>query len=276
MRVRAGRAAVILAALAVLPALVAGCSDVNRLREAQAAFNEAAAAENAARLTGAGVDAAGTLSTLASARSGYAAALLSLEALEPDRNRLAADGLWGTALTLKALCHWRLGQFDPARVAAAEALRASPEQLYPRDRALIEAVPGLIMTDEAYAKILKAKALGAAEAKPAREALLNAALALLADGALPALARARALADERHPVQLYLVQAQLAAYRNLQVAWDMLSAGKTAASERYPREHAAARAQLADLNALASELESRETAARLTAYWARLCGVSPP
>src|SRR4051812_28872527 len=98
--------------LALLLALASGCASVNRLREAHDAFNQAAAVENAQRFDS---NPASATASLSAVRTGYASALLSLDKMESaDERSLRQDGLWGTALTLKALCQWRLGQFQQA------------------------------------------------------------------------------------------------------------------------------------------------------------------
>ena len=99
----------------VLCLLAAGCQTVSSLRDAQDTFNRAAAAENALRadlnrpLDGGGAD---TMIGLGAVRSGYASALLILNRITSESaNKLRNDQLLGDALTLKALCVWRLGQF---------------------------------------------------------------------------------------------------------------------------------------------------------------------
>src|SRR5688572_9268208 len=141
------------ASLALLALIIAGCASTNRLREAQDAFNQAAAAENTLRFDAKASDA---VTSLGAVRSGYASALLSLDKLEnsKDESRLRNDGLWGTALTLKALTQWRLGQFDKAIATAELAKQSASDQTYPRDQAIVAALPGLVKTDQAYSKIL--------------------------------------------------------------------------------------------------------------------------
>ncbi len=149
--------------------LVTGCQSTNRLREAQAAFSEAARTDNhlllAALLDSPGYPSntrnsqalpgsAGDqdlLSTSAT-RAGYAAALLSLRQLTPrETAQLKSDRLWGTALTLRALAEWRLGQFEEAlrTVHTAEALPS--EQFHSRDLTLLEILPALVAIDHAHA-----------------------------------------------------------------------------------------------------------------------------
>src|SRR5262249_39050436 len=133
------------------------------LREAQDAFNQAAAAENSLRLDldrpldGGGADA---MSNLGAVRSGYASALLVLNRITSESaDKLRSDQLLGDALTLKALCEWRLGHFSNAVATAQSAQGSAADQLFPRDRALLRALPGLIKTDQAYQKILDRKPL---------------------------------------------------------------------------------------------------------------------
>jgi hypothetical protein len=249
----------------VVAALACGCTSVNRLREAQDSFNQAATAENAARFDGSPSDMA---ASLVSGRSGYASALLSLNKLEPkDQQSLQKDGLWGTALTLKALCQWRLGQYSEAMSSAAEARNTGTNQVYPRDNALLTALPGLIKTDQAYARIIFTNA-------PANgDALLNDVKDLLTGprGAIADLNSARGVVDKDHPIQVYLIQAELAAYRDYTVAVYYLKNHSPVAADDPARTHAIAQLkELADaVGAQKSDLEGR----RLANYWATLCGL---
>jgi hypothetical protein len=76
-----------------------------------------------------GSEEAGGTTWLTSVRSGYASALLSLGKLEPkDQQSLQQDSLWSTALSLRALCQWRLGQYDQALNSANQAQTAATNQ----------------------------------------------------------------------------------------------------------------------------------------------------
>ena len=191
------------ATLALLVVLAVGCASVNHLREAQDSFNQAADAENALRFDAKAADA---VASLGAVRSGYASALLSLDKLETskDQTQLRNDGLWGTALTLKAMTQWRLGQFDKAIATAELAKQSASDQIYPRDRAVTTALPGLVKTDQAYNKILL----------PTTPLADVEALLIGGNGAVANLQSARDQAEKDHPVQIYLLQSQLAAYRN--------------------------------------------------------------
>jgi hypothetical protein len=196
----------------LLCVVVSGCAEVNRLREAQEAFSRAADAENRERLADAPSAGFGEAADVASARAGYGAALLELEALEADsraKASLEADHLWGTALALKALCEWRLGLHDRALISAAGAA-ASGDSLGPRDRAMMAALPGLVMTDQLFAKLdRKRRGQPAGEWEAAKS---------LGGRAMEVLESARKDTDAEHPLRSYLYQAQLAAWRNLRQA----------------------------------------------------------
>lgn len=243
--------------------LLSGCAATNHLRDAQAAFNDGAAAENAERLAPGEAEAA--LTSLAAARTSYASALQSLAQLEDDgQDRLRSDGLWGTALTLKAMCQWRLGNYDAALATAHEAEANTPEQIYPRDRALLVALPGLIKTDQAYALIASHGSLADVNA-----------LLVGPTGAVQDLQQARAAVDPDHPLQAYLIQAQLAAYRNYMVAAHTLNGGATIPATDQARQ--AAEINLNRLNQVLNSVGADDAQRRtLVQYWAKLCALEVP
>jgi hypothetical protein len=247
--------------LTLVVLLAAGCAGVNRLREAQDSFNQAAAAENAMRFDVKPADAVAGLNAIS---SGYASALLSLEKLGgADQRQLQADGLWGTALTLKALTQWRLGMFEKAMATSEEARQSAGDQIYPRDRALMAALPGLIKTDQAYNKILSNAPLSDVEG-----------LLIGESGAVANIESARNLVGRDHPVQIYLVQAQLAAYRNLQVAQDRLNNHATVPGNHPARTRA--NAQLKELRDLINAQKGADPGGKLLDYWAELCTLDRP
>jgi len=247
--------------IAIAALLAASCVSVNHLREAQETFNQAAAAENALRLDSKPADA---VATSGSVRSGYASALLSLEKLEPDdQQKLRADGLWGTTLTLKALAQWRLGLYDKALETARDAQKNAGDQLYPRDRTVLIALPGLIKTDQGFNKTLSKAPLADVEA-----------LLIGDNGAVTDLETARNTVDKGHPIQLYLIQAQLAAYRNYQVALDLLKNHATVPANDPARTNA--NAQLKQLNQLLQAQKSGDAGDKLVEYWVELCALDRP
>ena len=248
--------------IALAAFLAAGCAaDVNRLREAQDSFNQAAGAENALRFDRKASDA---LASMGAVRSGYASALLSLNNLSSkDEAALRQDGLWGSALTLKAFTQWRLGQYERAIATAELAKQGASDQMYPRDRALIVALPGLVKTDQAYNKILLTNAP------------LSDVKALLVGerGAVADLQKARQQVDRDHPVQVYFIQAQLAAFRNYQVAADYLGNHSTVPADDEARVKA--NAQLKELDRLL-KTQSPELRPGLVNYWVQLAILDAP
>ncbi len=257
-----GQAALTLAL--VLSLFVAGCQTASSLRDAQDIFNRAAAAENALRsdlsrpLEGSGAD---TMTGLGAVRGGYAGALLVLNRITSgSADKLRNDQLLGDALTLKALCEWRLGRFSTAVATAQSAQSAAADQLFPRDRALLRAMPGLIKADQAYQKILERKPLAEVEA-----------LLVSNNGAVADVLAARELVDRDHPVQIFLLQAQLAAYRNFTVAVFRLNNNAAV-----PVEHPArtkANTQLKELDRLC---KATGVGPNLVNYWQKLCGLDMP
>lgn len=249
-------------ALILVAVLAAGCAAVNHLREAQDAFNQGAAAENVQRLAGDSPKEA--LASVTAARNSYASALLSLDKLsDSDKKSLREDGLLGTALTLKALCQWRLGLYDKALTTAAEATSIVPEQIYPRDRALLLALPGLIKTDQAYDKILRRQSFD-----QVKELLVG------SNGAVANIQSVRDTVEQKHPVQSYLVQAQLAAYRNYMVAMDTFQSHATVPENDPARVQA--QKQLQELNDLLKLSGDDAQRKALVEYWIRLCALKSP
>jgi len=262
------RQSILLVSILAIMVMTVGCASVNRLREAQDVFNQTAALENELKLASNPLDTS-ALGSLGSVRSGYASALLSLDKIEDkDEKKLREDGLWGTALTLKALCQWRLGMFPQALKTVEEADKTAAEQIYPRDRAVLAALPGLIKTDQAYAKILKASSFDEENKKVALGEVTE--LLTGSSGAIDDIQKARVVADE-HPVQIYLIQAQLAAYRNFMIALFRLK-NHEIVSEKAP-EREKANIQLKELNEL---VKGKPSGPALISYWAKLCNLDMP
>lgn len=194
------------------------CRTTNHLREAQEDFNKAAALDSRLRADPLGLNQKDeSLLTLGMTKNNlYASVINSLNKLtESDIQRLKADKLWGNVLTLKAMAQWRLGDFDNARKTAAEAKQLE-SQLHPRDYALIQALPGFIKIDEAFSKIyLSPNQLpeGKTKSKNFQE------IQQLLESAVDDINKARKIVNREHPVQSYLIQAQLSAYVNLLQAY---------------------------------------------------------
>lgn len=261
-RVRRPRPIVALIVVLLVALVAAGCAGTNRLREAQTAFNEAAAAESQLRFGDALAEGStqGAVTQHTTIQNGYASALLSLDQLDArDVARLKQDRLWGNVLALRALAQWKLGMLDRARDTAKEAQQVAADQIFPRDRALLLALPGLIKTDEAFAALER---LPAQPTDAQRAATLRNVQLLIAD-ASDAIDRGRGAADAAHPVHLYLIQARLAALRNLQVAHQRLGDGEARTLPADRRDEA--QALLKELHCRSERLELKNDP---TGYWA--------
>jgi hypothetical protein len=256
-------------ALVVLAALAVGCASVNHLREAQEAFNEAVTLETTLRFDAALAEGPtqAQLAQNTTVQNGYASALLSLDRLESrDVDRLKRDGLWGNVLALKALAQWRLGLTDDAQSTARELQQTGAGPVHPRDRALLLALPGLIRTDEAFAALQRVPA----EPSPAQRAATLRNVQLLVADAGEAIDRGRGAVDPAHPVHVYLIQARLAALRNLQVAHERLGDGDARALP--PERRAEVQHQLKELKCHAERLGATP---EIVTYWAGRFTLAP-
>lgn len=201
--------------LALLGLMLAGCAEVHHLRDAQTAFNQAARLDN--ELTLLGADPVTGALQLAEVRAGYMSAIASIDRMKANPE----DNLWGVALTIKAMSYWRLGDYQKMEEVQAE-LQKVKDKVYPRDQALMLALPGLWRIDEAQALLVpfderqyttaqdKEKLSGLKREKLEEvETLIAKASEHFAD--------ARRVVPGEHQVRAYLIQAELAGLKNL---WD--------------------------------------------------------
>jgi len=272
--------------LALTLILAAGCQSVNRLREAQDAFNQAATAD---LRTVFGTDttvnesnSADPVSQWSSVRNHYASALLSLNKIDrKDERILREEKLWGAKLTLEALCYWKLGNYEKALTNAQQAQKT--DQLFPRDKAVMQALPGLIMID--YAFDLRPKAeIAKRESETStyetirlaqRTELTNIVskieeLTVKQKGAIEVIesARSQNLIENSHPVHIYLIQAQLAAYRNFRKGYELIN--QTGVSTNH-FAHTNAQSRLDDL----ANRVSGASGQALVNRWAELDKLTP-
>lgn len=209
----------LIASLALLSTIsvLAGCagslSHVRTLRQIQNQFNEAASLENQLRTDPLSADPTMLLSSQPNAS--YRLVLEEVtKLLEENSHALQADNLLGTAYTIKALSEWRLGEYDAA-VRTTGAVSAADIQLFPRDRALITSLRGLIKNDQAFSHMTK-KDYAYKDVKT----LLDQSVADINQGL--------AEVPEGNSVQTYLVVARLASLKN----WlDLFGDPKTYATE---------------------------------------------
>jgi len=193
--------------LASFMGLVGCVENAKTVREAQAAFSRAATIENRSLL---GAEQAVQGST--EAATDYRMAATTMQKLIADKSDdLKKDNLLCTAMIIAALSWWRLGDNDAALKVVNESANCSeaPTGTQPgRDLALFQALPGLIRIDQANKKI---------SASSGNDLQFNDVMRLLED-ANNILQTTRSEVGTGHPLQLYLIQSQLAIVRNWQFA----------------------------------------------------------
>lgn len=178
----------------------AGCvSHITELREAQKEFNQAASLENQLRLAPFRSDA---VIIKGQADASYLLSLKILDnLLEKKKDALVQDRLIGTAYTLKALAEWRLKRYSDALETANTVTENHKDSLFPRDRALIKALRGLIKNDQAYIHMMK------------RDYSYEKILYLLRD-AINDIQDAIAITPSEHDLRVYFIISELAVLKN--------------------------------------------------------------
>lgn len=280
-----GRRKAALAASIVAVAMALGaCGQTGRLRDAQAAFDSAATVEDTLRLKSL-IDLdkwdASLVEITARANAGYATTINTIDSFsDREIDGLRRDKLWGVALTLKALAYWRLGNYDGALQAARDAGALPQDELMPRDRAIVAAVPALVRNAQGFA-IIQRTTCAPQSTDPAdpcakeRQALLDESHRLLRD-AIDIYGKAGAQVPPFHPVQAYLLQGQLIAYRNLLTAENRLRFKGAQPSDRdtnSARCHLARLRQVLERNSTTPD--SDPAIDRYMAVWAKAAVVSP-
>ena len=140
----------------VIVLLLSGCAHLVHLDKAQRAFNEGAQMENASRLGFADLDAEEQLNSFSETKLSpefyYSLANAELDKALKTESKLEGDGVLASTLTLKSLCAWKLGEYGEASRFAESALAEMNKKNlnYPRDKALMAAMKGLIANDTVY------------------------------------------------------------------------------------------------------------------------------
>lgn len=267
----------------VLLGMLAGCitvgsvGNVNHLYEAQRAFNDAAARENQMRMGGLDPFRDKEMRQLAenviAVRSGYALALVSLGKVYPaEKDFLEENRLLGTTLSLRAMALWKTGEFEGALETADLAKKEAAGQLYPRDAAVVEALPGLIKTDLAYKRILEMEEKDPAARRKVLDEEIRPRL-VGERGAVADLDRARREVHREHEANVYLLSAQMAAFRNYQRAYQLAHEGSDP-PDSDPAKQAAGK-NLGELQALVRVPGMGESVNELVEYWKTLCRINP-
>ena len=191
---------------------------------------------------------------------------------EVQKAFLKANRLLGITLSLRALALWRTGDFEGALETADLAKKEAPEQLYPRDAAVIEAMPGLIKTDLAFKRIGEMEGKDAEEKRKILDQEIRPRL-VGENGAVADIDRARRKAAGEHKVKVYLISAQMAAFRNYQVAYQQAHDGRDPPDSDTAKM--AARKNLGDLDSLVRNLSMDDSGKELVEYWITLCRIRP-
>jgi len=179
--------------------LLSGCvSHIQTLRDAQEEFNRAASLENALKMD----PRQGDVATLGNIHASYRLSLKILsDLIVENRTDLEKDNLIGVAYTLKALTEWRLGEYQAA-LGTVRVVKDYPDNtLLPRDKAMAEALRGLIKNDQAYAHMV-ARNYSYGDIKT----LLNESLGDMDKGL--------AVPGAGENLRLYLLMAKLSALKN--------------------------------------------------------------
>lgn len=201
-------------AILVLPSFfLAGCASLIKYSKAQDHFNAAVEADMAQRFVPTPDINTKTVAVASSQAKGNYALTLKLirEVIDRDKEGLQKDGLYGNALTIKAISEWKTGNYDDACKTAKSALQVAKKgQLFPRDHALMVALPGLIKTDQAFFHTMNK------DSKKTYEQIKK--LIYGNYGAKKDFEDALALVGDKHPIRIYVMMSELAAIRTLQVA----------------------------------------------------------
>lgn len=130
----------------ILAITLPGCA-MRHLDRAQKAFNEGAAIENQQRF-------APQSDVFVSPVLSYAVAYQHVSKAVKKRSQLSKNNLEGNALALKALCEWKLNNFQASKVSARNALQALTTLeketgiRMSRDETLMRALPNILVLDQ--------------------------------------------------------------------------------------------------------------------------------
>ena len=121
------------------------CQTLHLVAEAQDDFNDGAEIENATKFSqneenNLRIDFANTK---------YASALSKVKKALSNKNKLKESKIYGSALTIKALCELELGLYDQARLTSLEAEDYLSDMNQPRDLAINVSMEGLIKAKKA-------------------------------------------------------------------------------------------------------------------------------
>lgn len=140
-----------LVTLLLTSCILAGCAtpSIDLVRQAQDSYNQAAQLNNQLSVFASHRVSDQDIIRQVSINNMYSSVINSVEQLKPETvEQLKASSLYGSLLTIKAISHWRLGQFVQAADTAQNALSFT-QGVLPRDQVINETMPHLIRNDQA-------------------------------------------------------------------------------------------------------------------------------
>jgi hypothetical protein len=144
-------------------------------------------------------------------------ALHNLERIDRTGEKyLRKIGLWSTAGIFKAFGYYRVNNYVAARNSVNDALKSKIQKLHPSDEALMNALAHLITIDQVQHLI---SFRGIKENEEMSKDGFKANIKTPSVNAIAGLDEARKFIAPRDREQIYLIQAQLAAYRNLKIGY---------------------------------------------------------
>jgi len=195
-------------AVLVIAAILSGCAQhAGTIRDAQDSFSRGAELELARKF---GLPVQGIDNPTEEAGKHYAMAFgQASEALNDGAADLRRDSLYGTALTIKALAAWRLGDWNSAKSAANEVTRipqttGGNNKVWPRDYGICVSLVTLAQIDDLAERATAFEKMNDTD-KTGEMLKTMLADGLAAQGKLED-AASKAVADD-HPFQFYLAQA---------------------------------------------------------------------
>lgn len=207
--------------------LISSCAHLVHLDRAQNAFSRGAEIENRAQFN---IEAISPESP-----SGhYSVAYAEVKQALKGRSKLQRDTVLASALTLKALCEWKLHRYNSARQTRMEALgileKYKNEWNIPmsRDLALVRALNGLIKIDEVNDQWYQEVEQATSNLEAAGDRYLELIHNPEDDSgeilqALKIIREARNSVHSSNEIQTYLILSQLSALKNWSDAYDYLN-----------------------------------------------------
>jgi hypothetical protein len=189
--------------------LLMGCAQhAHQVRDAQDIFSQGAELDLARKFN---MDVPGVSNTIQESHRYYALAVGTVnEAIRDGAADLRRDGLYGTALTIKALALWRLGDTVSSKkltdeVTALAAQNSETDKVWPRDLGICKSLPVIFKID---ALADQAKAFAAQKPNDRKEETID---GIMANADQTQTELDRIVGDpliKGHPFQFFLAEAR--------------------------------------------------------------------